>query len=57
MEHLQTTEINIKDHENVSLLHMLDRGIDDMESGRTLPLDVAFSKISELRSRRREERV
>ena len=35
------------------LLQMLDRGIDDMEAGRELPLDEAFQKIAELRDRRR----
>ncbi len=32
---------------------MLDRGIDDMEAGRELPLAEAFDKITELRNRRR----
>ena len=27
------------------LLQMLDRGIDDMEAGRELPLDEAFQKL------------
>ncbi len=30
------------------LLMMLDRGIDDMEAGRELPLTEAFVKITEL---------
>ena len=39
------------------LLRMLDRGIDDMEAGRELPLEEAFQKINELRSIRRDARV
>lgn len=29
------------------LFRMLDRGIDDMEAGRELPLEEAFEKIAE----------
>ena len=32
-----------------ALLRMLDRGIDDMEAGREMPIEEAFRKISELR--------
>ena len=39
------------------LLKILDRGIDDMEAGRELPLTEAFVKISELRNRRRNAKV
>ena len=39
------------------LLKMLDRGIDDMETGRELPLTEAFAKIKELRNRRRNKRA
>ncbi|MCM1214795.1 MAG: hypothetical protein NC305_01190 [Lachnospiraceae bacterium] len=39
------------------LLKMLDRGIDDMEAGRELPLTEAFVKITELRDRRRNAEV
>lgn len=39
------------------LLQMLDRGIDDMEAGRELPLDEAFPKITELRDIRRNARA
>ena len=35
---------------------MMDRGIDDMETGHELPLDEAFQKISELRDSRRRAR-
>lgn len=40
--------------ENKNFLSRLDRGIDDMESGRELPLEDAFKKITELRDARRE---
>ena len=33
-----------------SFAKMLDRGIDDMEAGRELPLKDAFRKVEELRS-------
>ena len=42
---------------NEHLMRMLDRGIDDMEAGRELPLTEAFVKISELRNRRRNAKV
>lgn len=39
------------------LMRMLDRGIDDMEAGKDLPLDEAFQKIRELRDNRRSARA
>lgn len=42
---------------NENLMRVLDRGIDDMEAGRELPLDEAFQKITELRDKRRNARV
>lgn len=39
------------------LLKMLDRGIDDMETGKELPLTEAVDKITELRNRRRNAEV
>lgn len=33
-----------------SLLHLLDKGIDDMEAGRELLLEDAFKRINELRN-------
>ncbi len=39
------------------LLQILDRGIDDMEAGRELPLDEAFQKITDLRNIRRNARA
>ena len=44
-----------KNQENNHLLRMLDRGIDDMEAGRELPLEDAFRKITELRDARRNK--
>lgn len=43
--------------ENKNLMRMLDRGIDDMEAERELPLDEAFQKITELRDKRRNARA
>lgn len=43
--------------EKESLLRVLDRGIDDMEAGRELPLEEALKVISELRNNRRNARV
>lgn len=40
-----------------NLLRMLDRGIDDMEAGREMPLEDAFQKITELRDNRRNARA
>lgn len=40
-----------------TLYRMLDRGIDDMEAERELPLDEAFDKITELRNIRRNARA
>lgn len=42
---------------NDRLLRLLDRGIDDMEAKRELPMEEAFQKISELRDARRNARV
>ena len=44
------TEHNYDEKNN---FRFLDRGIDDMESGRELPLDDAFKKICELREVRK----
>ena len=44
-------------HEDNNILRMLDRGIDDMEAGRQLPLEEAFRKITELRDARRNARL
>lgn len=54
---MKLKEINKKEKEDRDLLHVLDRGIDDMEAGRELPLEDAFHKINELRPIRRNARV
>lgn len=38
------------------IFRLLDRGIDDMEAGREMPLEDAFKKISKLRDARRNAR-
>ena len=50
---LQDEKVN----ETINYNKMLDRGIDDMEVGRELPLTEAFVKITELRNRRRNAEV
>ncbi len=35
------------------LFRELDKGIDDMEAGRELPIEDAFQKITELRNEKR----
>jgi predicted transcriptional regulator len=49
-------EINKRNLNESHLLRLLDRGIDDMEAGRALPLDEAFEKITDLRNKRRDAR-
>lgn len=46
-----------KAKDSQSLMNMLDRGIDDMEAGRELPLKEALEKVSELREIRRRARA
>ena len=43
--------------ENEILCRMLDRGIDDMEERRELPVEKKKKKITELRNMRRNARV
>ena len=43
--------------EEQKLTQILDRGIDDMEAGRELPLDEAFDLIAELVERRQRARA
>jgi len=57
MEMALTKENMEKLREEEHLLRMLDRGIDDMEAGRELPLEEAFEKITELRNIRRNART
>lgn len=54
---MELKESNKQEKKDRDLLHMLDRGIDDMEAGRELPLEEAFQKINELRTVRRNARV
>ena len=42
---------------NENLRSALDRGIDDMEAGRELPLDKAMKKFTELRNIRRDAQL
>jgi len=48
---LNKNQISTK--EELNLFRELDKGIDDMEAGRELPLEEAFRKITELREQRR----
>lgn len=53
---LNNNQISAK-KDSDKLFRMLDRGIDDMESGRELSLDEAFERITELRNMRRNARA
>lgn len=44
-------------NEERDILRLLDRGIDDMEEKRELPVDEAFEMITKLRTARRNERA
>lgn len=57
MEFTAMDRLNQKQENDTHLLQMLDRGIDDMEAKRELPLEDAFRKITELRDIRRNARV
>lgn len=54
---MKLKEINKQEKKDRELLHILDRGIDDMEAGRELPLEEAFQKINQLRTVRRNARA
>lgn len=54
---MKLKETNKQEKENRELFHILDRGIDDMEAGRELPLEEAFQKINQLRTVRRNARA
>lgn len=43
----------VKEKELVEISQILDRGIDDMESGRELPVDDAFDMVDRLIERRK----
>lgn len=53
---LNNDQMNLKQDDEI-LFKMFDKGIDDMETGRELPLDEAFEKITELRNMRRDARA
>lgn len=53
---LDYTAGDFKQDDN-KLLGMLDRGIDNMELGRELPLEDSFRKIADLREARRNARA
>lgn len=57
MENVLSKNQTNKNQNEMNFLRMLDRGIDDMEAGRELPLEEAFQKISELRNTRRRART
>ena len=42
-------------NEEKDIFRVLDRGIDDMEEKRELPIDEAFEMITKLRTARRNE--
>ena len=44
-------------NEEKDIFRVLDRGIDDMEEKRELPIDEAFEMITKLRTARRNERA
>ena len=54
---LSDDNIYVELNSDIKLQNALDRGIDDMEAGRELPLDEAMKKITELRNVRRNDRV
>ena len=56
MESQKKLPVNVNYQENTPI-HMLDRGIDDVEMGHELPLEDAFHKITELRDSRRNTRI
>lgn len=57
MDYSVSDEEILKEENRNELFRMLDRGIDDMEAGRELPLDEAFEMIKKLRKVRRNERA
>lgn len=46
-----------KEQKNKELIRLLDRGIDDMEEGRELPLDEALNAVDRLVKRRKRARA
>lgn len=56
MEFILENQVDVE-QDRETLFRMLDRGIDDMEAKRELPLEEAFDKITELRNMRRNARA
>ena len=52
-------KITIQDTSEVdpNLLRMLDRGLEDIEAGRTLPHDEAMAEVKRIRDERRRARL
>lgn len=48
---------SVKTNEFEELTQILDRGIDDMEAGRELPVDDAFRLVAELVEKRKLARA
>ena len=46
-----------KINDEIDIFRLLDRGLDDMEEKRELPVDEAFEMITKLRTARRNERA
>ena len=53
MEQTIIRETNV----NPELLKLLDRGIDDIRMGRSMPHEEAFDAVRRIRNARREERM
>ncbi|MBR2408751.1 MAG: hypothetical protein IKB07_07310 [Lachnospiraceae bacterium] len=56
MDYVISNDRNSTEKE-LNLFRELDKGIDDMEAGRELPLEEAFRKITELREQRRNAKA
>ncbi len=52
-------KITVQDASEVdpNLLRMLDRGLEDIEAGRTLPHDEAMAEVRRIREARRFDRL
>ena len=57
MDYSISDEEILKEENRDELFRMLDRGIDDMEAGRELPLNEAFEKVTKLRDAGRSGRT
>ena len=50
-------QIDVEVQPTEELLHELDKGLDDIEAGRFLPVDEAFERIERLCMERRNARL